>query len=96
MAKGEVLGHIECPACGWADMEVRADKKGNPYGYCIECNQQIFTHGGTRGAHLLARMRKASAPAADPAPTTPAGSPREPAPEDAPAPKRRAASTLLG
>lgn len=57
MAKGDLLGHINCPTCGFVDMEVKEDKSGNPYGYCMDCTQQIFTHGGDRGQKLMAQLR---------------------------------------
>lgn len=41
--KKQVIGHIECPSCvaGAGKMQITADKNGDPFGYCIECGQQL-------------------------------------------------------
>ncbi len=58
MARGALIGWLpECPACGLEDMEVRRDKNGNPYAYCVDCSTQILTHGGLRGRKMLDRMK---------------------------------------
>lgn len=43
MAKGDLLGHIDCPYCGWKNgMRVTEDRSGNPFGYCEEnCSGQL-------------------------------------------------------
>lgn len=47
MAKGDLLGRIDCPCCGTGDgMRVTEDKNGHPFGYCdATCNFQ-FRVGG--------------------------------------------------
>lgn len=57
MARKPLIGHLpNCPTCGLEKMEVRLDKNRNPYAFCEECNQQILTHGGKKGKHMLDRM----------------------------------------
>jgi len=47
MAKGDLLGHIDCPSCGTAGgMRITEDKNGNPFGYCeADCDQQMRIGG---------------------------------------------------
>lgn len=40
MAK-TILGTITCPCCKDQTMEVRPDKNGHAFGYCIECSTQL-------------------------------------------------------
>lgn len=57
MARKPLIGHLpNCPTCGLEQMEVRLDKNRNPYAFCEDCNQQILTHGGRKGKHMLERM----------------------------------------
>lgn len=48
--KREILGHIDCPACGTvAGMRITHDKNGEPFGYCeAECSQQLRIGGDAR------------------------------------------------
>lgn len=48
MAKGELLGRIDCPCCGTKNgMRVTEDKNAQPFGYCdATCNVQLRL-GGT-------------------------------------------------
>ncbi|SHL45283.1 hypothetical protein SAMN05216428_102449 [Nitrosospira sp. Nsp11] len=47
MAKGDLLGKIECPCCGTpGGMRVTEDKNGQPFGYCeATCNVQMRLGG---------------------------------------------------
>lgn len=66
MPKPKTIGFITCPTCDFPDMEVRRDKNGNPYAFCPDCTQQMLTHGGEKGAKLLARMRPVPPAAGEP------------------------------
>jgi hypothetical protein len=50
MAKGEVLGFIDCPHCGLKDgMRITEDKNGEPFGFCeAECDGQLRVGGKAR------------------------------------------------
>lgn len=50
MAKGELLGHIDCPCCGLIKgMRITEDKNGQPFGYCEgDCSQQLRIGGDAR------------------------------------------------
>lgn len=94
----QALGHIDCPTCGTAGgMRISHDKNGDPFGYCeAECNQQMRIGGDPRRVRkFLARYPWAAGvpepvtgtgqqPAAK-APAVPV-----PAPENKPAPAKRA------
>lgn len=43
----EVLGHIDCPACGTkGGMRITPDKNGDPFGFCeATCNAQLRIGG---------------------------------------------------
>lgn len=43
MNKGHLLGHIDCPTCGFkGGMRVTMDKNLHPFGYCEgDCSQQL-------------------------------------------------------
>jgi hypothetical protein len=47
MAKGDLLGHIDCPSCGTVKgMRVTLDKNDHPFGYCeVKCSQQLRIGG---------------------------------------------------
>lgn len=47
MAKGDLLGHIDCPSCGTPKgMRVTLDKNDQPFGYCeATCSQQLRIGG---------------------------------------------------
>lgn len=99
----EVLGHIDCPACGTKEgMRVTPDKNGEPFGYCeANCSAQLRIGGDRRRvAAFVARYPWAKppavpvtppAPAPASAPTKPAAKAKpEPTPAPAPAPKKPA------
>lgn len=50
MAKGDLLGHIDCPSCKTKNgMRVTEDKNGHPFGYCeAKCSQQMRVGGDAR------------------------------------------------
>lgn len=56
MARGELIGHMLCPECGFTDAEVRPDKSGAPYRFCPECTAQYFTRGGVKASNLLKKI----------------------------------------
>lgn len=47
MAKGNLLGHINCPVCGYAaGMKITEDKNGQPFGFCEQnCDAQLRIGG---------------------------------------------------
>ena len=47
MAKGNLLGHINCPVCGYTKgMKITEDKNGEPFGFCEEnCDAQLRIGG---------------------------------------------------
>lgn len=47
VSKGNLLGYIDCPACGLVKgMRITEDKSGNPFGYCEgDCDQQLRIGG---------------------------------------------------
>jgi len=47
MARGDRLGHINCPYCGYVNgMRITEDKSGNPFGYCeANCSGQLAVKG---------------------------------------------------
>lgn len=48
--KAEILGHIDCPSCGWdGGMRITTDKNGEPFGFCeANCDQQLRIGGKPR------------------------------------------------
>jgi hypothetical protein len=86
MAK-KLVGHAECPECGFADAEIGEDKGGNLYRFCPDCNAQYFTRGREGAlANLRKQMRPVKVEPAKPA-----------APATVAAPKKRGAlDELLG
>lgn len=64
MAKGQVVGHVDCPLCG-LEAEVKEDKNGNPYAFCPDCTMQLLTHGGHRAELLRRKMRPVAQAVAD-------------------------------
>ncbi|MFZ6686416.1 hypothetical protein ACO0K0_01565 [Undibacterium sp. SXout11W] len=57
MEKKEVIGHINCPTCGFEHMEIKPDKNGHAFGYCSDCSTQLFTRNDFRDKRLRANMR---------------------------------------
>lgn len=47
MAKGELLGAIDCPMCGYGNgMRITEDKNGEPFGFCeANCDGQLRVGG---------------------------------------------------
>lgn len=65
MGARDVLGHIDCPACGTpGGMRITHDKNGEPFGYCeASCNQQLRIGGSRyRVAQFVARYPWAGGP----------------------------------
>jgi hypothetical protein len=58
MAEKEVLGHIDCPACGEkSGMRVTLDKNGSPFGFCeANCDAQLRIGGSARRVAAFLRM----------------------------------------
>lgn len=54
----EVLGHIDCPACGTpGGMRITHDKNGEPFGFCeANCNQQMRIGGSARRVALFVAL----------------------------------------
>lgn len=71
MARGELIGLMKCPECGFDDAEVRPDKSGAPYRFCPDCTAQYFTRGGEKAKNLLAKVRRPAQPAASVAAVVP-------------------------
>jgi hypothetical protein len=93
MAKGEILGHIDCPTCGTAKgMRITHDKNGDPFGYCeAECNQQMRIGGDKRRVKAFLARYPWAAGAAPVTDTEPKPAPEpEKAAAPAPAPKPKA------
>ena len=65
MAKGDLLGHIDCPMHDGFEMDVKEDKNGNPYAFCPDCCTQILTHGREPKASLMLRRMRPVKPADD-------------------------------
>lgn len=94
MGKREKAGAIDCPTCGTVGaMEVRTDKNGEPFGHCIECDQQLRIGGKARRVQAFKRRnpwwgqyleqlqeQKGKAPAPAPAQATATATATAPAP----------------
>lgn len=60
----QILGHIDCPSCGYKEgMRVTLDKNNHPFGFCeAECGQQLRVGGDPRRvAKFVSRFPWASA-----------------------------------
>jgi hypothetical protein len=57
MEKKKVIGHINCPTCGFDTMEVKEDKNGKAFAFCPDCSTQVFTRNDFRDKRLRANMR---------------------------------------
>lgn len=58
MARGELIGMMNCPECGFAEAEVRPDKSGSPYRFCPDCTAQYFTRGQPEKVrNLMSKVR---------------------------------------
>lgn len=62
MARGELIGLMDCPECGFTDAEVRPDKSGSPYRFCPDCTAQYFSRGGEKAKALLSKVRRTVKP----------------------------------
>lgn len=56
MAKGDLLGHIQCPCCDF-EAVVKEAKNGKPYAFCENCNVQIFTRYEHQAKGMLKKMK---------------------------------------
>ena len=57
MEKKKVIGHINCPTCGFETMEVKEDKNGKAFAFCPDCATQVFTRNDFRDKRLRENMR---------------------------------------
>jgi hypothetical protein len=71
MAKGDVLGMIDCPHCGLkGGMRITEDKNGQPFGFCeAECDGQLRVGGKPRRVEMFYKLhphlkKKGESPAA--------------------------------
>lgn len=62
MARGELIGLMDCPECGFVEAEVRPDKSGHAYRFCPDCTAQYFSRGGEKEKALLAKVRRSTEP----------------------------------
>jgi hypothetical protein len=54
----QVLGHIDCPACGYAKgMRITLDKNGDPFGFSVGCCGQQMRIGGNAARVALFKQR---------------------------------------
>jgi hypothetical protein len=103
MAKGDILGFIDCPHCGHLDgMRITEDKNGAPFGYCTgNCMGQLRVGGDTervtaflkKHPTIAAKLRDKPPPAPDPEPA-PALPENDPAPTPKPARRSHLADLL--
>jgi len=64
----EILGHINCPHCGYENgMRITVDKSGAPFGYCeADCNGQMRIGGNPgRVAKFYAKYPNIKRPGAE-------------------------------
>lgn len=66
-----IIGHIDCPTCGHADMQVKEDKNGHAFGFCPDCASQLFTRNDFRDKRLRERMRPVTVTVTEPKPAEP-------------------------
>lgn len=60
MGTKEIIGHIDCPVCGF-EAPVKADRNGHAYAHCAHsCQAQVFTRNAHRDSLLRRRMRPVS------------------------------------
>lgn len=85
----EILGHIDCPACGTkGGMRVTPDKNGDPFGFCeANCAAQLRIGGNPHRVAAFRRLYPWAGPVTGTVPApAPAAAP-EVKPEPKPAPK---------
>lgn len=91
-AEKTVLGHIDCPACGWeGGMRITADKNGDPFGFCeASCNAQLRIGGNARRVAAFIQIHPwAAGPVTVPVPEENRKPEPEPEPEKKPKPEPR-------
>lgn len=83
MAKRELLGMMDCPECGRAGAEIKAQKNGLLYRWCADgCNAQFFARNKEQESEMRKHMK--AVPVTDTAPEKPAEKPAaKPEPEPA-------------
>lgn len=61
MAKGDLLGFMDCPVCGYqAGMKVTEDKNGQPFGFCEQnCDAQLRVGGKAHRVEKFYRLHLA-------------------------------------
>ncbi len=65
MAKGDLIGHMDCPCCG-SQADVNEDKNGRPLMFCRHgCKAQLFTRRPEQAEGMLSRIRRAVVQAVD-------------------------------
>lgn len=86
MAKGDLLGQMDCPLCGTSS-DVKEDKAGRPLLFCRHgCKLQLFTRTEAQADGMRRKLRPVAATTATPV-----------APEAAPAaPKKNIFEILTG
>lgn len=78
MAKGDLLGQMDCPLCGTAS-NVNEDKAGRPLLFCRHgCKLQLFTRTEAQADGMRRKLRPTAAPAV---PAAPEAAPAAPKPK---------------
>jgi hypothetical protein len=81
----EIIGTLACPECGGA-AEVKKQKNGMAYRWCLDCHGQYFPRTAEASARLVAKCSPTvTAPAPAPAKADPDPKPAKPAPKAKPA-----------
>lgn len=85
----DVLGYIDCPACGHAGgMRITHDKNGEPFGFCeANCDQQLRIGGNRR--RVAAFVARFPWSAGKPAAPVPVPVPEKKAPAGKPEPEKK-------
>ncbi|RKQ61163.1 hypothetical protein C8E02_0930 [Vogesella indigofera] len=80
MAKGDLLGQMDCPLCGTSS-DVKEDKAGRPLLFCRHgCKLQLFTRTEAQADGMRRKLRPAAAPATT-VPAAPEAAPAAPKPK---------------
>lgn len=100
--KKSVIGHANCPTCGYADAEIKEDKNGAAFLFCPDCATQVFTRNQHRDHCMRKNMRAVIAVTVTVTePTTPepqepqASAAKQAAPIQAPAPAAKTAPAAV-
>lgn len=64
--KKSIIGHVECPVCGFGSAEVKEDKNNHAFIFCPDCAAQTFTRNEYRDRHLRKRMRPVTVTVTEP------------------------------